>query len=137
MKDNIFIDTNVLVYAKLEDEENKRKRDTAISLIRQIKDPPIVSVQVLNEFSSILIKHHISNLTIQQAIREIIDDSIVISIDIDLIWKAWSVREKYLFSYWDSLVIAAALTSGCKILYSEDLQHNQLIENQVRIINPF
>ena len=37
MKDKVFLDTNVLVYAKLEDEENKPKRDTAITLIRQIQ----------------------------------------------------------------------------------------------------
>ena len=41
------------------------------------------------------------------------------------------------FSYWDSMITAAALKSGCNILYSEDLQHEQLMENQLKIINPF
>ena len=40
-------------------------------------------------------------------------------------------------TYWDSLIVATALSSECSILYSEDMQHNQLIENKLRIINPF
>ena len=61
MKDKEFIDTNILVYAKLEDEENIRKRDIAIALIQQIGRCPVISVKVLNEFSSVLIKHQIPN----------------------------------------------------------------------------
>jgi predicted nucleic acid-binding protein len=137
MKDKVFLDTNVLVYAKLEDEENKPKRDTAITLIRQIQGRPVISVQVLNEFASVLIKHHVSNGIIQQAIQEIVEDSIVIPLDVALIWETWRIREKCLFSYWDSMVIAASLLSGCNILYSEDLQHEQLIDDQARIVNPF
>ena len=137
MKDKAFVDTNVLVYAKLEDEDNKGKRDIAIALIQHVQGCPVISIQVLNEFASVLIKHHVSNHTIQEAIQEIVEDSIVISLDVDLLWETWRIRDKYLFSYWDSMIISAALKGGCNILYSEDLQHEQLIENQVKIINPF
>ncbi len=137
MKDKVFFDINIWVYAKLEDEENKRKRDIAVNLIRQTDDHPITSVQVLNEFSSVLIKHKIPNPAIQQAIREIVEGSIVVLIDISLVWDTWNIREKYLFSYWDSMIIAAAIKRGCSILYSEDLQHDQLLENKMRIINSF
>ena len=137
MKDKAFFDTNVLVYAKLEDEDNKEKRDIAIALIQQVQGCPVISVQVLNEFASVLIKHHVSNDTIQEAIQEIVEDSIVISLDVDLLWETWRIRDKYLFSYWDSMIISAALKGGCNILYSEDLQHEKLIEDQVKIINPF
>jgi len=137
MKDKVFLDTNVLVYAKLEDEGDKEKRDTAVALIQQIQSRPVISVQVLNEFSSVLIKHDVSNHTIQEAIQEVIEGSVVVPLDVALVWETWRIRDKYLFSYWDSMITAAALTGGCNILYSEDLQHHQLIENQVRIINPF
>jgi predicted nucleic acid-binding protein len=40
-------------------------------------------------------------------------------------------------SYWDSLIISSALESGCKILYTEDMHHNQIIEGKLKIINPF
>jgi len=51
--------------------------------------------------------------------------------------KALDVRERYGFSWYDSLIVAAALVAGCQRLYSVDLQHNQLIEGQLRIVNPF
>jgi predicted nucleic acid-binding protein len=44
---------------------------------------------------------------------------------------------RYQFSYWDSLIVASALESGCGVLYSEDLQSQQRIENQLEILNPF
>ncbi len=50
--------------------------------------------------------------------------------------KAIEIRGRYGFSYWDSL-IATALLSGCSILYSEDMQHDQVIESTLKIINPF
>jgi predicted nucleic acid-binding protein len=137
MKDKPFIDTNVLVYAKLENADSTEKREIAIALIQQIQDYPVISVQVLNEFAGVLIKHHVANHTIQEAIREIVDDSIVIPLAVNLIWETWRIRDRYLFSYWDSMIISAALIGGCNILYSEDLQHEQLIESQLKIINPF
>ena len=47
------------------------------------------------------------------------------------------IRSKYKYSYYDSLIIATALESKCKILYSEDMHHGQIIENSLKIINPF
>jgi len=47
------------------------------------------------------------------------------------------LRLKYKFSYWDSLIIASALESGCGILYTEDMQDGQVIEDRLRIVNPF
>lgn len=51
--------------------------------------------------------------------------------------KAIEIRGRYGFSYWDSLIVGTALLSGCSILYSEDMQHDQVIENTLKIINPF
>ncbi len=50
---------------------------------------------------------------------------------------ALKLRTDHTLSYWDSLIVAAALEAGCHTLISEDMQHSQLIENQLRIINPF
>jgi predicted nucleic acid-binding protein len=44
-------------------------------------------------------------------------------------------RDRY--TYWDSLILATALLANCTIGYSEDMQHNQLVESQLRIVNPF
>lgn len=50
--------------------------------------------------------------------------------------KACRIADKDKFSYYDSLIIVAALECNCKILYTEDLQHNQIIENSLTVINP-
>ncbi|MBC8485458.1 MAG: hypothetical protein H8D45_05400 [Bacteroidetes bacterium] len=49
----------------------------------------------------------------------------------------WKLKEKYHYSVYDSLILASAIEADCTILFSEDLHHNQLIENKLRIINPF
>ena len=93
MKDRVFLDTNVFVYAKLETEDDREKRDMAIALIHQLKDRPVVSIQVLNELSSVLIRHSVSNHIIREAIQAIIEDSIVIPLDIALVWQTWTMSQ--------------------------------------------
>jgi len=46
------------------------------------------------------------------------------------------LRTDHQFSYWDSLIVAAALEAGCSILYSEDMQHGQVIDDRLTIVNP-
>lgn len=58
-------------------------------------------------------------------------------ISLSIIRSAHRIKMRYHFSYWNSLIIASALDAGCNILYSEDLQSQQTIENQLQIINPF
>jgi predicted nucleic acid-binding protein len=135
--DKPFLDTNILVYAKLQDENSKDKSNSAITLIGKINTNPVTSVQVLNEFSSVLIKHNVSDQIIKDVVQELIDNSVVISLSIELIQETWRIRDKYHFSYWDSMIVAAAIKSRCNILYSEDLQHGQVIDNRLEIINPF
>ncbi len=51
--------------------------------------------------------------------------------------KACEIAERYQFSFYDSMIIAAALESKCEVLYSEDMQHNQIIDDKIKIMNPF
>jgi predicted nucleic acid-binding protein len=50
---------------------------------------------------------------------------------------ALDIMNRYKYSYYDSLILSAALGSDCSILYSEDMQHEQVIEKSLKIINPF
>ena len=50
---------------------------------------------------------------------------------------ASALRTNHRFSYWDSLIVAAALDAGCDTLYSEDMQHGQVVEGRLRLVNPF
>jgi predicted nucleic acid-binding protein len=61
----------------------------------------------------------------------------VLEIDPLKVVQALDLNLKYGYSYWDSLIIATALLSDCSFVYSEDMSHNQLIEDKVRIFNPF
>lgn len=51
--------------------------------------------------------------------------------------KAIEINSKFQYSYWDSLIISTAISENCSLIYSEDMQHNQTIENKLKIVNPF
>ena len=136
MKDKIFIDTNIWIYATLQDTQNQAKREVAFKTI-QSNNEIFVNTQILNEFYNVLLRHKVSDNKILTYINEIIKNTIVSAQDMETLNQAWTIKPKYLLSLWDSLIVSAALQNNCSILYSEDMQHNQLIENSLKIINPF
>lgn len=138
MRDKIFIDTNIFVYSALEDEEERIKHEKAIDFLEKMEEADVVvSTQVLNEFYSTLIKHNIPEEDIQERINVIIENSVISLITVNTIKSSWDIRKRYKFSLWDSLIIASAIENECSRLYSEDMQHNQLLDNKLRITNPF
>ena len=137
MKDRIFIDTNVFVYAYMEDSSNLVKRQKIAALLKDISGDIVISTQVINEFYNVLLRNEISDKDIQKRIEEMLGFSHLIIIDLEIIKYSWNVRKKYQYSIWDSLIISSALKNNCLFLYSEDMQHNQIIENTLRIVNPF
>jgi len=136
-ENNVFIDTNIFVYAYIQDSQNYLKRKKSVELIKKYSENIIVSTQVINEFYSVLLKNKISDDDIQKRINEILSYSELTLIDLDIIYFSWEIRKKYFFSLWDGLIVSSALKNNCAILYTEDLQHNQLINGKIQIINPF
>ncbi len=134
MNDKIFIDTNLWIYAHLE-EPNNPKCQTAFELLQQPKGLNI-STQVLSEYYSAMLKNKQTDAWIQHNINLLIDQCNVIPVTTVIIQKAHQIRNTYQFSCWDSQIIAAALESGCSFLYSEDMQHGQVIEKQLTLHNP-
>ena len=63
--------------------------------------------------------------------------AVVMPLDADCHRIGINVAERYGFSIYDSMIVAAALQAGCDILYSEDMQHHQLIEGSLTVINPY
>jgi predicted nucleic acid-binding protein len=97
-----------------------------------------LSIQVLNELYSVLTRKKFKTKEEAQIIiKDLIDSYKIYCVDEQCIKRAIAINIQYHFSYWDSLIIAAALEFGCTTLYSEDLQHNQLIEDTLTILNPF
>ena len=134
MNGRIFLDTNVLVYLYSEDEPEKQS--TALNIFEQV--PCITSTQVLNEFSSVCLrKFAMPANEVRKSIIEIVESCELCHIDMTAIQKALALHDKYGYKYYDCLILASAILCGCENLYSEDLQHNQLIEGKLKIVNPF
>lgn len=136
MQDKIFLDTNIIIYAFSEDEIEKQS--VALSLLERQDDNVLISKQVINELSNILLKKFkLSSNQVEDAILEL--DTIVNIADFDLSTqiKALHIKDKYNLQFYDSLIIATALENRCTILYSEDMHHNFFVENRLKIVNPF
>ncbi|MGR8999378.1 MAG: PIN domain-containing protein [Gammaproteobacteria bacterium] len=134
-----FIDTNVFVY--LFDETNDRKRTIADRIVKTALETRTarISHQVVQETLNVVTRKLPSPMTAENAQRflvQVLAPLWQVMPSIALYRRSLDVQARYGFSFYDSLIIAAALESGCTRLYSEDLQHGQQIEG-LTIENPF
>ena len=98
----------------------------------------IISTQVLKEFINTLRrKFKLDWINIRRAVEEVKQNFPVYLNSEHTIDKACDIAERYGYSFYDSLILSAALETGCTNLYLEDLQDQQKIEGQLTIINPF
>ena len=135
MSDRFFIDTNILVYSSLKDELTKH--DRAVSFITSLKGNNVfVSTQVLSELYVALLKHGVEEASIVKILTQITDVFNVMAITLDTVVSAWKLKKRHQFSYWDSLIVASALEAGCTSLFTEDMQHGQILGKKIKIINP-
>ena len=132
--DKTFIDTNILIYAFTSDEPEKQK--TALEFLDNCQ--PVISTQVLKEFSNVMLKKgKIDSEVIKEIISEIVEITEVVIEDPALVFNSFDVQKIYGFSFYDSLIVATALNAQCQVLLSEDLQDSQIIDGCLRIVNPF
>ena len=135
MRGKIFVDTNILIYYFQFKQEQRKILST--NLIHNYIEDIFLSTQVLGELFNVMRKKG-NNIEVCSAIvEECIHIFPISEIRKQHVSKALTINKKYGYSYYDSLIIASALEAGCDILYTEDMQHNQLIENKLRILNPF
>src|SRR5688572_3593765 len=139
MSDRYFLDTNIFVYTF--DDTQPQKRSLARHLVSQAlyDSKGTISYQVVQEFINIATRKFKHPLTPQDCVEYL--DTVLAPLcevfpNIDLYRDALELHEKWKFSYYDSLILTAALSVGCKRLYSEDLQHGQKVRDLV-IENPF
>lgn len=136
MHDKAFLDTNILIYAYSEDEP--KKQSIALQLLDSFEDNVIISKQVINELSNILLKKFkLGSDQVENVLLEI--DNVLPIVDFDLTTqiKALKLKDRYQFQYYDALIVATALENNCTVVYSEDMQHEMLIDGSLKIINPF
>lgn len=142
MNNSLFCcDSNIWLYRFLtdpdcDDSEEIRKHDIATALTNV--DNILISNQIINEVCAVLLrKAKISEAQIRQIIQEFYDECIVIEMNYSIIIKASELRTNRSFSFWDSLIVASALSAGASILYSEDMQDGLIVANQLTLMNPF
>lgn len=135
-----FLDTNIFVYAFLASEP--RKRAKAIELIESAlaSGKGCISYQVVQEFANVARKKFATRLSADDC-KAFIDAAMQplnrVASSTALVHSALDLQDEFRYSFYDCLMIAAALESGAQTLHSEDLQHWQLIRGVLRISNPF
>jgi predicted nucleic acid-binding protein len=139
MQDRVFIDSNIWVYFFLEspifeEEEKYRRAFALISLLDKI----LASTQVLNETANVLLrKYKFSIDSVKVCLQKMIDISDVIPLETAHTFNALELMRSYSLAFYDALIVSVALSSNCRFIYSEDLQHRLTVENQLVIQNPF
>jgi predicted nucleic acid-binding protein len=137
MSDRAFVDTNVLVYAV--DEDEPEKRDAARELLGAAQPGELaLSAQVLSEFY-VTVTRKLPRPVPETKAAELLqwlELLPVVAIDAALVKHGAEVSRSAQLSYWDGLVVAAAVRADCRRLLSEDLNDGQLIAT-VRVENPF
>ncbi len=132
MNDRFFADSNVIIYSLGKD---RIKKGIAVDLINQY---PTISTQVINEVAHIAIKKlKLSKKEAFEIGRTLISNCETLSVNEIIVLRGFEISERYQFSIWDSMIVAAAIEGHCDILYTEDLQDGQMIENKLTVKNPF
>ena len=139
MKDKYFLDTNIFIYSF--DKTNPVKMGKAQSIISQAleKNNGFISTQVIQEFANVATKKFFNPMKIKDLriyLNEILFPLCSVFPNFELLEKSLEIHERYKYSFYDSLIITAAIISGSNILLSEDLKDKQKIEG-ITILNPF
>lgn len=134
----VFVDTNVLVY--LRDSRDARKQAAAAEWMGVLWEDRSgrISPQVLHEYYVTVTAKLVPGLPAAEAREDVLalrawDPP---SPTTELLETAWDEQDRWGFSFWDSLVVAAARLQGCRILLTEDLSHGQDLHG-LRVVSPF
>ncbi len=139
MSGRFFLDTNIFVYTF--DRDAPAKANAALELVREgiSTRKGMVSYQVVQQFFSVALGRFASPLSLPEAehyFATTFRPLLAVNSSPVLFLNALRVKDTYRFSWYDSLIVSAALQGECELLYSEDLQSEQKVQN-LRIQNPF
>lgn len=134
---NVFFDSNILIY--FADSADPQKQQIAGELIKNavINGNGIISTQSLQEFFAATTRKLLCSKEKAKEYLENFKDSFAVEqVSVTHILKAVDICIKNQFSFWDSLILSAAIQAGCVICYSEDLTNGQIVDG-VKVVNPF
>jgi predicted nucleic acid-binding protein len=127
-----FFDSNVILYLASSD------RVKASRVEELLAEPGFISVQVLNESANVLRrKYDMPRRALRAFLLELREGLDVLPLTVDIHESGLRLSERYGFATYDSLIVAAALKAKCETLWSEDMHDGLLVDQQLRIANPF
>lgn len=139
MQDKFFLDTNIIVYAFDEQHTQKKKRANQLIQIALEQQKGVISCQVIQEFLNVATRKFKIPMTHEEAeiyLIQVLWPLCVVIPNFELFAHALKLKERHQFSFYDALIVASAIQSRCKKLYSEDLHNGQIVQG-LAIENPF
>jgi predicted nucleic acid-binding protein len=139
MNGKFFLDTNVFVYSFDQGSVAKLRRSRQLIGRAVTTRTGVISYQVVQEFFNLALRKFATPMTpdeAEQYLGAVFRPLLAVNSSQALYGEALRLTRRYRLSWYDSLIVAAALEAECSVLYSEDLQHGQKIEN-LRVENPF
>ncbi|MBK7939968.1 MAG: PIN domain-containing protein [Lewinellaceae bacterium] len=134
-----FWDSNLWAYLFIvsTDPQDVAKQSKLLSMLAATPDITI-STQVINEVANVLLqKFRYDDKRVESIVDHISQSVEVQPLTLNFSKKALKLRQKYTLSWFDALIVAAALETNCDVLYTEDMQHGLVIEGKLTIQNPF
>lgn len=132
----VFLDTNILIYAALNQDAAKHK--TAAGIVRDLlaSDEGAISAQVVNEFTNVMFKKTNRSSDEIRRLNYIFSPMLRIDVTSSLVDSAITLKDRYGVQYYDALIIAAAQCLRCDEIYSEDMADG-CSYGRVTVVNPF
>jgi predicted nucleic acid-binding protein len=139
MSASFFLDTNVFVYEA--SRKHPAKQAAAVRLVAEALNSGdgTISFQVVQEFFSVAFRRFNPPMTVSEAHEAVaytFGPLRTVHSSYHLYQRALELSRRFSLSWYDSLIVAAALEANCHILYTEDLQHNQKFDTLL-VQNPF
>jgi len=129
----IALDSNILIYCHSLELEDKKLISRAL-----FKENPVVSSQVISEYINVIKRNlKMTKLELIELCSSWLEKCTVQPVVFSTLKLAQNLIVKYDFQIFDSIIVAAALEANCDILYSEDMHNGLVVENTLKILNPF
>ena len=139
MSDRLFLDTNIFIYSFDETQPEKKNRSRDLITDALVKGNAIISTQVIQEFLNVATHKFVKPFTPTDAkeyLQKVLNPLCQIYPDLGLYEDSLDLQNETGYSFYDSLVLTAALRGECNYFISEDLHAGQYVRS-MRIVNPF
>jgi predicted nucleic acid-binding protein len=139
MKDRVFLDTNIFAYSFDSGASAKQKRARDLILQGITTRKAVVSYQVVQEFFNVALRKFSHPMTVAEAeqyLHAVFQPLLAVQSSHTLFSQALRLEDRHRLSWYDALIVAAAIESQCTILYSEDM-HDGHRFGELRVKNPF